>query len=315
MPGTDIVEAVKTVLGELPALPHLPELPARGPGADMIGRGAGLLTDLPVEVYAGRWRVATHAGRDLRRTLDLWDRDLDVLTESGAGYAGPIKVQAPGPWTLAASLDLPIGGAVLHDHGATRDLAASLADGLRRHVLDVATRLPGAAVTLQLDEPSLPAVLAGEVPTESGLRTLRAVSADVARAALISIVEAVGVPVVVHCCAVGAPIGLMRSAGAAGVSVDMSLLGTGGLDEVGELIDAGLALFAGAVPATGAQPPSAEAVAASLTGVWRRLGFAPALLPAQVVVTPACGLAGATPGYARSALAVCVEAARRLAEA
>ena len=31
----------RTVLGELPDLPYLPELPARGPGADMIGRGAG----------------------------------------------------------------------------------------------------------------------------------------------------------------------------------------------------------------------------------------------------------------------------------
>lgn len=50
LPGTDIVEAVKYVFGELPALPHLPELPARGPGADMIGRSAAFLTDLPVEL-------------------------------------------------------------------------------------------------------------------------------------------------------------------------------------------------------------------------------------------------------------------------
>lgn len=314
LPGTDIVEAVKTVLGELPALPHLPELPARGPGADMIGRAAGLLTDLPVELYTGRWRVAGHPGRDLRRTLDLWQRDLDALTEAGAGYAGPIKVQAAGPWTLAASLDLPVGGPVLHDHGAARDLAASLADGLRRHVADVATRLPTASVILQLDEPSLPAVLAGRVPTESGLRTLRAVAAEAARAALSSIVDSVGVPVVMHCCAADAPIGLLRSAGASAVSVDVSLLGTSGLDEVGELIDAGLALFAGAVPPVGHHPPASATVATALADLWRRLGFAPAQLPIQVVVTPACGLAGATPGYARSALAVCVEAARRLAE-
>ena len=47
LPGIDIAEAVKTVFGELP-LPYLPELPARGPGADMIGRSAGLLVDLPI---------------------------------------------------------------------------------------------------------------------------------------------------------------------------------------------------------------------------------------------------------------------------
>ena len=70
LPGTDVSEAMKTVLGELPDLPYLPELPARGPGADMIGRTAGLLVGLPVEVYAGRWRTTavragTHAGRTI----------------------------------------------------------------------------------------------------------------------------------------------------------------------------------------------------------------------------------------------------------
>ena len=53
LPGTDIAEAQRVVLGELPDLPHLPELPARGPGADLIGRTAGLLVELPVELYAG----------------------------------------------------------------------------------------------------------------------------------------------------------------------------------------------------------------------------------------------------------------------
>jgi len=81
-------EAVKTVLGEVPDLPYLPELPARGPGADMIGRSAGLLIDIPVELYAAQWRIASHAGRDLRRTRDLWDRDLDALTDAAAGLDG-----------------------------------------------------------------------------------------------------------------------------------------------------------------------------------------------------------------------------------
>jgi hypothetical protein len=50
MPGTDPREAAATIVGELPLLPHLPELPARGVGADMIGRTAGLLVDIAVEV-------------------------------------------------------------------------------------------------------------------------------------------------------------------------------------------------------------------------------------------------------------------------
>ena len=43
MPGTDALEAARTVVGELPQLPHLPELPGRGAGADLIGRTAALL--------------------------------------------------------------------------------------------------------------------------------------------------------------------------------------------------------------------------------------------------------------------------------
>src|SRR5207248_7186810 len=125
-----------------------------------------------------------------------WERDLDVLTEEADGYTGPLKVQAAGPWTLAASLQLPIGGAMLRDAGAVRELTGSLAEGLASHVREVARRVPRASILLQLDEPSLPAVLAGRVPTESGFGTLRTVSESAARDALNLVVSAVGVPVV-----------------------------------------------------------------------------------------------------------------------
>jgi methionine synthase II (cobalamin-independent) len=313
LPGTDIIEAVKTVLGELPRLPHLPELPARGPGADMIGRGAGLLAGLPVELYAGQWRIASHEGKDLRRTKDLMERDLDAVTEAAVNYAGPLKVQAPGPWTLAASLDLPLGGRLLHDHGAVADLAASLADGLRNHVADVARRVPGATVILQVDEPSVPAVLAGMVPTESGLRTLRSVAASTVESAWRDLVQAVAVPVVFHCCAANPPMRLFQGAGATAISIDVSLAAgtTEALDELGGLLDAGVGLFAGVVPTRGTRPSSAAA-ADVVSGLWRRLGFPAEQASRQVVVTPTCGLAGATPAYARAVLAACAEAARRI---
>ncbi|MGZ6772647.1 MAG: hypothetical protein ACXVGA_08965, partial [Mycobacteriaceae bacterium] len=56
-PGTDPVEAARVVLGELGVLPHLVELPARGVGADMIGRTAALLVDIAVEVSPSGYRV------------------------------------------------------------------------------------------------------------------------------------------------------------------------------------------------------------------------------------------------------------------
>src|SRR5690606_8774660 len=40
LPGGDVREAAKTVTGSFEDFPHIPELPARGPGADMIGRTA-----------------------------------------------------------------------------------------------------------------------------------------------------------------------------------------------------------------------------------------------------------------------------------
>ncbi|MEW2432521.1 methionine synthase [Micromonospora sp. NPDC047644] len=315
LPGTDIGEAQRVVLGELPELPHLPELPARGPGADIIGRSAGLLVELPVEVYAGRWRVAPRPGRDLRRARDLMERDLDQLAEQAEGYAGPMKVQAAGPLTLAASLELPIGGRLLRDPGAVRDLTGSLAEGLRAHVEAVARRLPQASVLLQLDEPSLPAVLAGRVPTESGFGAYRAVESVDAAALLRTVVEAVGAPTLVHCCAPDVPLELIRSAGAVAVALDLDLVTK--LDPLGEAIDAGLGLLAGAAPtrppSAGGAPNSAQ-IAERVRQVWDRLGFPRRQLAQQVVVTPACGLAGATPEYARAVLAACRDAARRLAE-
>jgi hypothetical protein len=311
LPGTDIAEAVNVVLGELPDLPYLPELPDRGPGADIIGRSAGLLVDMPVELYTAQWRMASRPGHDGRRTADLWHRDLDALADRASEFAGLMKVQAAGPWTLAAALDLPVGGRMLRDPGAVRDLVASLAEGIAAHVREVGGRLPYARVLLQLDEPSLPAVLAGHVPTESGFSVLRAVEDTVARDALRQVIAAAGVPVVVHCCAPDAPLGLIHEAGAVAVAIDLDLLND--LDPLGEMLEAGVGLFAGAVP-TGESEPTSAAVATRIRDLWRTIGFSINDLPAQVVVTPACGLAGVSEPDARRITEVCREAGKRLAD-
>jgi methionine synthase II (cobalamin-independent) len=316
LPGDDIAEAQRIVFGELPDLPHLAELPARGPGADVLGRTAGLLVELPVQLYAGRWQMAPRPhGKDQRRTADLLARDLDQLSEQGDGYAGVFKIQAAGPWTMAANIDKALGGRMLRDPGAVRDLTDSLAEGLRRHVDDVRKRLPLATVLLQLDEPSLPGVIAGRVPTESGLSAYRAVDGPAAATALRTVTEQVGVPVILHCCAADVPLQVVRDAGAAAVALDLSLIKD--LDPIGEAIEAGLGLFAGAAPTTppaGSRGPDSKRIAERISTLWKRLGFRADLLPRQVVVTPACGLAGADEEYVRALLKACVEAGRRLAE-
>jgi hypothetical protein len=207
LPGTDAGEAATTVFGELAGLPHLPELPARGPGAGLLGRSAALLVDLPVEIVPSGWRLTARPGRDLRRARDLLAFDLDALERAADGWTGPLKVQAAGPWTLAAGVELPAGHRILTDAGAVRDLADSLAEGLRQHLDEVQRRVPGATLVLQLDEPSLPAVLAGALPTASGYGTVAAVEPAPAEQRLHDVlaVAAEGARVV-HCCASDVPV-------------------------------------------------------------------------------------------------------------
>jgi methionine synthase II (cobalamin-independent) len=317
LPGTDPAEAARMVLGELPDLPHLPELPARGLGADLIGRGAALLVDLPVDVQPSGWRLVDRPGRDLRRATDLLARDLDALEDAAQDYAGPLKLQVTGPWTLAATLELHYGDKAVSDPGAVRDLIQSLAEGVRRHVADVARRVPGARLVLQVDEPSVPVVLSGRVPTASGFGSLAAVEEPVVRAGLAEVlaaaVDAGAAATAVHCCAARPPLGLFRAAGARALSVDAARLD--GLDEeLGTAVEAGVALWLGVVPGVDAELGDLGDTVRAVRRLWSRLGFPPADLPASVVPTPACGLAGATPAYARAALRRVRDTARALAE-
>ena len=311
LPGTDPVEAARTVAGELPDLPHLPELPARGPGTDLLGRSAALLPDLHVDLQPSGWRFVARAGIDERRAIDHLAWDLDAVETAFEGYVGPFKVQCAGPWTLAAGIELHRGDRALSDRGAVRDLATALAEGLAAHVADVRRRVPGAEVVVQLDEPSLPYVAAGRVPTASGFGTLRSVGAhelvDGLRAALPD------VPTGVHCCAPDVPLALLGRAGVAFVSLDAALVTRREYDDLAALVDSGVHLLLGAVPTSGATG-SGRDTAASVRRLWRNLSHPPEMLARRVTVTPACGLAGASPDTARAALVRAREVARALTE-
>ncbi|WP_079058040.1 methionine synthase [Streptomyces cellostaticus] len=315
MPGGDAREAAKTVTGSFEEFPYLPELPARGPGADMIGRTAGLLVELYARVEPSGWRIGDRPGRDTKRARSWLGEDLDALEEFTQGYEGDLKVQAVGPWTLAAALELRNGESALSDPGACRDLAGSLGEGLRQHLAEVRRRIPGARLVLQLDEPSLTAVLRGQVRTASGYRTHRAVDRQVVEAALRDVVGVHGGgPVVVHSCAPDVPFALLRRVGADAVSFDFSLLTERDDDIIGEAVEGGTRLFAGVVPGTDGPLSDPAGSVMGVRALWRRLGLRPGLLAEAVTVTPACGLAGASPAYARQVLAHCARAARSLAD-
>jgi methionine synthase II (cobalamin-independent) len=315
MPGTDPAEAMRVVAGELPDFPFLPELPDRGPGADLTGRTAALLVDMPAEVTPRGWRLAERPGRDLARARSMLASDLDVLEEVLQGYEGPLKIQLCGPWTLAATLELTrTMNMALADPGAVADLTASLAEAAAAHAADMARRVPGARLVVQFDEPALPSVLAGQVPTQSGVSRLAAIEADTARDRLSQVLGATPGYTVVHCCATTVPFGIISRAGADGLAFDLSQLRRGEADEVAEVAEAGLGLLTGAIPAVADEPGGARETAERVLRLWRRLGLPLATAADQAVITPACGLAGASPAQARAALTRCREAAAMLPE-
>lgn len=323
MPGTEPIEAVRLVFEAFPDLPHLPELPERGLGAQMTGRAVALLVDMPVDMQPSGWRLVDRVGADLRRARSMLAQDLDALEEVADGYEGPLKLQVTGPWTLAATVEKYRGDRALSDHGARRELAASLTEGLRRHVAEVARRIPGSRVLLQLDEPALPTVLAGGVPTVSGFGRLRTIEEAEARRVLQAVVDAVEAPVLVHCCAASPPVDLFRTAGAAGVSVDMTLLDVDRdeeLEPIAAAVEAGLVLLAGVVPSAPERPSLSEVVGSvgatrrRMATLWRRLGQPADELAARVAITPTCGLGGASLAYAGAALGRARDVARALHE-
>jgi methionine synthase II (cobalamin-independent) len=308
--------AVRDLLGE-DGLPYLPELPARGPGADLVGRSAGMLADLAVDLQPMGWRFVQRPGHDSHRTSGLLREDLDEMAEAFDGYEGDLKVQVAGPWTLVSSIWLHRGERSVVDAGATRDVIASLAEGLRGHLREVAELVPKATIVVQIDEPALPSVLAGRLPTASGFGLIRAVDPTAAAEGLRDVVAAAGERhTVVHCCAADVPWVLLRNSGATAVSVDTALLDAKGWESVAATVESGVELWAGLIPTDNShrdKVPAVTEVIGPLVEGWRRVGL-PLSDLSLVTLTPACGLAGLTPAQARGIQRLTVDAARALTE-
>jgi hypothetical protein len=111
------------------------------------------------------------------------------------------------------------------------------------------------------------------------------------------------------------PLDVIRASGAAALAFDVTTR-LPDLDAVGVAVESGVALWLGVVPALGpGVAPATRAVLAPVRRMWSDLGFPADTLPASVTLTPACGLAGASDGWARTALRLVVQAARVLSEA
>jgi methionine synthase II (cobalamin-independent) len=319
-PGDDqhaFEEAVTLVLGELPGLPYLPEVPGRGPIADLTGRALAVVAELGADLQPAGWRLTDASGIDQRRARSLLAQDLDGLEERAQEYAGAFKLQVAGPWTLAATVERPRGDKVLADVGARRELAQALAEGVGVHVADVRRRLPGVErLVVQVDEPALAAVLAGSVPTASGFHRHRSVDLPRASQALAWVLEAVtaaGAEPWVHSCARDTPLDLLRGAGARGLSVDHAQLSARDHDEAAAALEAGETVALGVVPSTDPLTPLGDAQVTETVLRWlEMLGLDPEQVGDQLVLTPACGLAGASQVWTRTALDLVRKAAANL---
>jgi methionine synthase II (cobalamin-independent) len=316
-PGIAARQAAEVVVGELgAAMAHLVELPARGVGSDIVGRAGALLIDVAIDTVPRGYRVAARPGAVTRRAVSLLDEDIDALEEAWetAGLRGSgrsVKVQAPGPITLAAELELANGHRAITDLGAVHDIAASLAEGVATHRASLSRRLD-TPVVVQFDEPSLPAAVAGRLTGVTTLSPVAAIDETLATTLLDTCAAAAGAEVSVHSCATALPWKVLQRSNISAVSVDAGTLGAADLDAIAEFVESGRVVVLGVVSSsTPTRLPAVEEVAAAVVAITDRLGFSRSVLRDRIGITPACGLAAATPQWARTAIGL----ARRAAEA
>jgi methionine synthase II (cobalamin-independent) len=318
-PGTTARQAAEVVVGELGgALAHIVELPARGVGADTVGRTGALLIDMAIDTVPRGYCLVVRRGAVTRRAASLLGEDIDALEEAweAAGLRGSgraVKVQAPGPITLAAELELANGHRAITDLGAVRDIAASLAEGVAAHRATVSRRLD-TPVVVQFDEPSLPAAVAGQLAGVTALTPVAPIDEALATTLLDTCVAAAGGDVAVHSCGAKLPWKVLQHSNITAASVDAATLRPADLDAIAEFVESGRVVVLGVVPGTAPERwPSAAEVATAVVAVTDRLGFSRSALRDRIGVSPACGLAAATPKWARAAIGLGLRAAEAIA--
>ena len=291
LPGDDFRGALGALTEVLPEILPLPELPQRGVGSQMVGRALGLIGGLAFDLQPAGWRLTSGSGADHRRARSQWRFDLDDVEELLQGFDGTLKVAVAGPWTLAASVERPMGDRLLADHGARRELAQALADGVSLLFADLAKRLPAATLRLQVDEPMVVSVAEGGVPTASGFSRHRRVHAPELSSAL-EMLTSLDRNAILHCCAAGEWLPLARSSGFTAASVDMGLFEEPRLrDDVGQWLADGRSLVAGVVDSVRPSFQSADQLLTRSLDFLRPMGLDPDALRHHVILGTSCGLA------------------------
>ncbi|MDO5670012.1 MAG: hypothetical protein Q4G50_08420 [Corynebacterium sp.] len=293
LPGTSLSDAADIIRSETGDLPHVPDLPARGLGADGVGRTAALLEAVSVDRGPRSWIMTDRPQLLTRRTRDLLDRDLDELEEAWGTTVPDLKVQVTGPWTLAASIELASGHLVITDPGALRDLTEALIEGVNAHTAELARRFR-AEVVVQLDESLLPEIAAG-LPGTTRFNPIRPVNPRDLAERLAGVVEGLDAERVLLNQTGYAPLWeVARDSRAETVLVSLDQVqGTAQYDGFGHTISAGTRIGLGVTgPADRVdelhERPRERAVA--VARFWERLGLDPQWLTERIDVHPRAGI-------------------------
>lgn len=315
--GANMVDAVSRVRGELgsPHLSFLPELADRGLHATALGRTLACLEGLTADVTASGWRITEGFAKEGNLAQTVLASDINVLADVVGKEKNPeggLKVRLLGPFSLAASTYLTNGELVLIDHGARRDLRDSLLAGLESLVQRLKQAVPGLHLSLQFDEPLLPAVLAGTIKTSSGYSTVRALARHEAVESLAQVhhrAEQLGASVLVR----SSVLELHPEIQAILTNPVLNLAGrpTCDWEQVARIVEAGARpLFETVSPHT--RTPVGE-LARDFWACWSDVGLSKNLL-SSVTLTDLPGLEELHPELATTVLGHLTETARALSE-
>lgn len=276
--GSDFPEAFQAARGELGA-PHLtpfPTLEERGFAATRTARTISVMADLSADGQPFGWRVRETPSRESVAAESALRSDINVMADAigavGRGHRGHTVLSLTGPITLATELKLGNGESSISDHGARRDIAASLSEGIAGIVASLRTAVDGEDLTIRWCEPRMRDALEGKVPTSSGYRTMRAIPRAEARDALAAVArrtQDVGVGAVLDTGGSVPDVDFGRSFDA--VTSRPVGRGAGEWEAIAGAVDRGQDVWLGIVP-IGLRESTVDTVK-SLWSTWRDLGL------------------------------------------
>jgi hypothetical protein len=175
LPGVSAQEAAQVVAGEFSNAIFLPVLPERGPGADPVGRTAGMLSaissDFSTNVVPSGWQISRTQGIDMQRAHDFLRQDQDAIEEHAQGFSERFTCTVVGPLSWCAKVESASGESLIRDLGAVSEVSLVLVEAVGEHLRAVQRIFPKAELTIVLEEPHAAAACAGTIPTASGLNS------------------------------------------------------------------------------------------------------------------------------------------------